>query len=178
MEASMSSMAVGGLYPLLDFRKVPGVAVVNPFPTFHFAVALDRPAPAEVRDFKAQSPLWLALAEVGGVMFWVWKAGHMPWCDLPLCVDAEPYDVSTMPLGPRYNMLLTLVDSSTNRIKNLRRVTVSRDFASISVELANRQLARGYTRAELQGRAERIYHRFPTPELLVKSARIMERAGI
>ena len=178
MDASMYSMAVGGRYPLLDFRKVPGVAVVNPFPPFHFAVGLDRPTPEEIRDFKAKSPLWLALAEVEGVKFWMWKAGHMPWSDLPLHVNAEPYDVSTMPLGPRYDMLFTLVDSSTNRIKTLRSVTVTRDFASISVELANRQLARGYGGAELQGRAEKIYLRFPTPELLAKKARIMERAGI
>ena len=50
---------------------------------------------------------------------------------------------------------------------------MTRAFASICVELG-----KGYGRAELLGRAEMIYGRFPTPELLVKSARIMERAGI
>lgn len=144
---SFTSIAVGEPYPCADFRF--GGQMLKPAPAYEQVFALENPTPQEINDCKAGSKLRLALAEVDDMLFWLYKPGTMPWCDmavwLPSNYDSKLEQIRHDLPTSRYLFNFILVDAATNLVANIRATTISRTFALKCAELVDRQTQRCYS---------------------------------
>ena len=136
---------------------------------------MTEPEEQELRSGKAQ----FALTVKNGIIFLLSKFGTLPWMDAPFQWWLTAPAQRTLPpaLGSNESILLVLttVDSVTNRIRVLRLVTLSCELSRALHEAIRRQAHSSWEGAAKNARqVAKIYDRYSTRNLLSQAIAVSD----
>lgn len=136
----------------------------------------------EINAFK-HGVMHVGLYARGDSAFFLFRIQDLyDWSDQAFSINALPEDAREIPnAGPGANKIvlsMVLVDADSGLVRALRAVTYSAHMSELFERLLRRQVLNNLTAEQHQLNVEATYRQFPHSRDLVRSALVVERAGI
>lgn len=182
MSNSFTAFEVGQRHPLVRPGHPEGVTFGIGADGLYLLGVIGQPTPKEIRAW-SRGRLRLGVLPAGlHVLFLLYELdGFAPWSDAPYSLGLTQ-GMLPQPVQPEGGALmqLTLVDAGTAIIRSLRVVSVSAGFCAELWRALGEQggALPAYSEPARQAEVDAAYRRWPHSRDMVKSASMIEVAGI